>query len=656
MAQNGGEVEVTLGDSATLSCSLRSDGSNSGLSIHASDSAVISGDLSTTDNGSLTLNASDSVTIVGDITSGGTVNATFSDAVQFTGTVYTDTTGANTSTTTIALDNRASMVGDLVTGSLGTLNLTLTGESSLIGASISGGTVNMSIGSGASWLVTQASEPSTASGATQSLYASSVSGLTLEEGSWVYLGAKQYHMTGMADRVQLDVYTLSGTGSFELRPHVAGFGADAYNDGDLIHVFYNLNGASFSLYIPSTELGLGSVAVNGLEKLKVVHSVDRNADFSLYNGQLVDIGHLSYKLVKQNNLIYLVAANAETDGDEYVPSTSANPSGNAPVMHPDDVAADPGFNVILPTAAPLNRPAATAANFLTANYLITTLESQPLRQRLDDLRNCRLGDVWVQGVAGRANASSWKQLSAYSLEYYGFQIGADTAISAISPNFFAGIMAGYTSANPGFRLASGDLESFHAGLYALYAGEDNWYLDFTAKMSHLRNKFSTTASDGYTVSGKGSAMAYRLGLEAGKRWYFTDRQQGWYAEPFVQAQYTHQESMSTTATNGLKTRIDGYDSFQTRAGGRVGYDVASAPVPVNAYGMGAYVREFSADPAVTYNRVRHERYDFTGGWYEVGLGLSARFANRHTVSLEVEYASGKRFINRQASVGYQLSF
>lgn len=558
----GGNIEITMRGNSSLSGGISSSSGTGLLTISAFGDAAINSPLNVSGSGNAALQLNDNTTFTGNINSsgsgnlvmttannaaiqgnlttagGGKATMTFQDDAKMTGNVSTNPGGE----TDMTFNNRSSLTGDIFTGAGTTATYTLNDNSILRGSSaITWGTANISLnGAGSAWYVTQSGQVSAASGATGSQYASAVSNLSLANGAWVYLGAQNYAMNGPADRVQLDVNTLSGSGNFELHLHVAGTGSAAYNDGDLIHV--TTNNGSHSLYVPSAKLGLGGIAVTGEEVLKLVHSIDGRGSFSLYQGKLVDIGHFSYQLVQQNNHWYLVAAASGSGGDGGgdggggsgivgLPGTGATlppdppdpvnppvdpsnpPPGTAEPLPPDVTYVDPGFGIDISTfERPLNKPAETSANFTTANYLITYLELQTLLQRMGDLRHTRKGDFWVRGFGGRMNSKRHNQLTEYSMNYYGFQLGADKNINAISDNFFAGVMAGYTRGNPDHVQTDSDIESFHAGLYGLYGTEDDFYIDATAKFSHIRDKFTTASSEGSSVSGKGRGNAYILGL------------------------------------------------------------------------------------------------------------------------------------------------
>ncbi len=586
-SSGSGQLTVSAYDNVAIKDFLNVSGTGNAL-LQLNDKATFTGDSNITGTGYLVTTAANNASIQGNllVSGGSTADMTFLDDAKMAGNVTNDGSG----TTNMTLSNRSSLTGNTFSGGGSEVKYVLNDNSFLRGSSVlNWGTTDISLnGAGSRWYVTQSSQTSGGNGATGNQYASAVSNLSLANGAWVYLGAQNYAMNGPADRVQLDINTLSGNGNFELRPHVAGIGSTAYNDGDLIHV--TNTGGSHSLYVPSAQLGLGGVAVNGEEILKLVHSIDGKGSFSLYQDKLVDIGHFSYKLVQQNNHWYLIAANATGGGYVTIPGVPPDPSdpnppdpddpGTAEPLPPDLTNVDPGFGIDVNTGeTPINKPVETAANFMTANYLITYIELQTLLQRMGDLRHTRRGDAWIRGFGGRMNSKQYSQLTEYSMNYYGIQFGADKNIQADS-----------------------DIESYHAGLYGLYGTEDDFYIDATAKYSYIRDKFTTANSAGTPVSGKGHGNAYILGLEMGKRFYFSDRREGMYIEPQVQGIYTHQEEMILNADNRLEGKMDRYDSTLVRAGGLIGYNVKNGTVPLNIYAKGSYVRELTAKVGSTTTR------------------------------------------------------
>ncbi|UYZ82740.1 autotransporter outer membrane beta-barrel domain-containing protein [Entomomonas sp. E2T0] len=658
---SGGKLTLYLSDSASLQGPIISESGSSVLDLYASGTSIVDGDLTVQGSGTshftlwdsasytgnmdvsgsgiLTFTTHDNTTISGDLTTLGGSQSTFTlnDASRWVGNVNTEPGGS----TTVTLNDSSNLTGDLFTGAGTTATFTLNGNSWLKGSSaIEWGNADISLnGSGTAWYVTQSNRISAANGATGTQYASAVSNLSLTDGAWVYLGAQNYNMNGAANRVQLDILNLSGNGNFELRPHVNGIGAGAYNDGDLIHVT-NTNG-SHSLLVPSAQLGLGSVAVNGQEVLKLVHSVDGGGSFSLYQGKSVDIGQYTYKLIQNSDgHWYLVADGGVTEPGGGGGGSGGGGGGGTGTGVPPD----------------LNRPAETSSNFITTNYVITYIELQTLLQRMGDLRHTREGDVWARSFVGRLDATEFHQLSKYSMDYYGIQFGADKNLSSISDKFFVGVMGGYTWGSPEHDKSSSDMKSFHAGLYALWGTEDDLYIDATAKVSHIRNQFKTSDSQGMTVKGDGSSNAYTFGLEIGKRFYFAEKRQGFYVEPQVQGVYTYQNKVSFSSDNGLDTKMSAYDSTLLRAGGLMGYNLKESQIPLNVYLKAGYVREFTADVDVHYNKVFHNNYNYKGEWLDLGLGVTGEIANRHSLYVDVDYASGSRFDKKQVNVGYRFVF
>lgn len=509
--------------------------------------------------------------------------------------------------------NATAITGDLAARNGAQLNLALNDQATLKGASISTGALNIAMnGAQTQWNVTQSGVTSALSGA---MHASAVNSLVLQNNAQVILGAGNYSVTDENDRVQLDVANLSGSGQFTIRPYITGIGTTAANLGDLLNITDSTAG-NHSVYIPSAELGLGSVVVDGTEELKVVQTADGNGSFTLKDRQAVDIGHLKYKLSQEDGQNWYLVA----EGDE-----------------------------------PVN-PADVSANFLNVNYLMTYVDTQTLLQRMGALRHTRQGDAWIRAFSGHLNSFSDRLLSGFKMDYHGIQAGVDRRIDVGDSEFFLGGMLGYTKANPHHHYGTSSADNYHVGIYATYGTEDDFYVDGLVKYVRMKNKFNVRDSQDAAVHGNGSSSGWGMSLETGKRFYLQKSLEGFYLEPQAQISHSRQGELGITASNGLRVDMDAYKSTLLRFSMLMGYNVKSSDTPFHVYLKTGYVRELDGKVDIHYNRAATERYAFNKGWWDNGIGVTAEIRKQHNLYFEASYAKGDKFDKKQFGMGYRYAF
>ncbi|MDR1075596.1 MAG: autotransporter outer membrane beta-barrel domain-containing protein, partial [Xanthomonadaceae bacterium] len=494
----------------------------------------------------------------------------------------------------------------------------LTGSTVLVGTAdpLTGdtafGIIDMSLNNaGVTWDVTPSAVASGLSGETN---ASAVTSLALANGARVNLGGRDYTLGSASGRVQLDVENLRGNGIFEIRPYIVGIGAAAENQGDLLNIT-GITAGSHEVFIPSAELDLGMVPVDGKELLKVVQTADGKGAFALLDGRAVDIGHLKYTLVQHDGQNWYLAAQALDPDPGPDPGPSPSPE---PESEPE-----------------LNNTADAATNLLNVNYLLSYIDTQTLLQRMGDLRHTRQGDVWARVYTGRLDSFGDRLLSGFKRDYNGVQVGADRRIEVGADEFFLGGMLGYAKADPKHGYGNSDAESFAAAVYATYGTEDDFYVDGLAKFFRTDNNFKVRDSQGAWVTGDGSSNGYGASIEAGKRFYLDESREGFYIEPQAQVSYTHQSGLAIDASSGLRTRMDAYDSTLLRGSVLLGYNLKSDRVPINVYFKTGYVQELNGDVGIRYNGNARVNYGFDRGWWDNGIGLTAEINERHSLYVDI---------------------
>lgn len=314
-----------------------------------------------------------------------------------------------------------------------------------------------------------------------------------------------------------------------------------------------------------------------------------------------------------------------------------------------------GRNWQLTPTGKLTNAAGASANFLNTNYLLTYVDTQTLLQRMGELRakEGQEGSFWMRGFAGKLNSFSSHKLDGFDMSYNGVQLGIDKLIASKRGDFYLGAMVGYTDADPDYRQGSGGVRDVNAGIYGTYIDNSGLYIDAIAKYTRIKNNFSTNDSLGQKVSGKAKTDGYGLSLELGKR--FILGSSNFYLEPQAQLSYSHQNGDTVNATNGLKVKLDSYDSLLGRGSLIAGYQVKQGDNPIDVYVKSGYVREFKGNTAYYLNNNK-EKHNFKGGWVDSAVGVTAQFNKHHNVYAEISYANGNRFDKQQANIGYRFKF
>lgn len=309
----------------------------------------------------------------------------------------------------------------------------------------------------------------------------------------------------------------------------------------------------------------------------------------------------------------------------------------------------------LTSARSITSTADAAANFVNTNYLLTYIDTQTLLQRMGELRSNegQEGNFWARGFSGKLNAFASNKLHGFDMDYNGVQVGIDKLITTRTANFYVGTMVGYTDGDPNYKHGSGGARDINAGLYGSYIDNSGFYIDSIVKYTRFKNNFSVSDSVGQNVKGKSKTNGYGLSLETGKR--FTINSTNFYLEPQLQLSYSHQSSDTVKASNGLKVKLDSYDSLLGRGSLIAGYQIKQDDNPIDVYVKSGYVREFKGNTAYYLNDSK-EKHDFKGGWVDSAVGVTAQFNKHHNIYAEVSYANGNRFDKQQANIGYRFQF
>ncbi|WP_434777833.1 autotransporter outer membrane beta-barrel domain-containing protein [Neisseria sp. Ec49-e6-T10] len=455
-------------------------------------------------------------------------------------------------------------------------------------------------------------------------------------GAKVYLGDQTIPINA-SNQVNLTMQDLKGNnGEFFVRTDiVSSDNTSLVNVSDKIIVTGTSSG-NHKIFVNDQSTGSAS----GDEIVRVAEIADGTAQFTLSNvNGYVDMGAYKYGLVEVDPALSTAEKHWYLKAGSFPP---VNPPVNPPVTPPLTETADHSINI------------------LNINYLLSNIENQTLLQRMGELRQSEgsEGDVWARAFTGKLDSFADNVAQGFDLDYTGIQIGADKLFIREQGHLYLGGMIGTTKADANYDIGDGDTKSYHAGMYLTYKGNNGFYIDGIAKYVHMKNNFTAQTGGGYKVKGGGNTSGYSVGIEAGKRFYFDQPQTGWYIEPQAQLTYSHQDSATVEASNGLKTDLDGFDSTIGRISAIIGYTLVEGNNPIDVYLKTGYMKEFDGKAGYTFNQSKttYARYKLNGDWWDNGIGVNTQINKNHNLYMDLNYSVGNKFDKVQLNAGYRYSF
>ncbi|WP_422794567.1 autotransporter outer membrane beta-barrel domain-containing protein [Rouxiella sp. Mn2063] len=425
--------------------------------------------------------------------------------------------------------------------------------------------------------------------------------------------------------------SLQGNGEFAMRA------AMAEQQGDLLVTQHSTDG-QFRLDIKND----GGQQTNGSEQLTMVKTAESGGSFALSHE--VEQGGYLYGLrqaANPNNWELYSLGEKPTTEDPVEPGTPEQPS--TPSKPPA------GHGALTSTAK-------AAASFANTTYLMNYAETQTLMQRMGELRgNDKSIGLWGRGFVGRFDNFSNGKLSGFTMNYHGFQFGADKKLTLQDGVMYLGTFMGLGNSSQAYQDGDGSLKSTSVGLYSTYLTPTGFYVDTVLKYSNMRNRFSVLDTADQLVRGKDSVNGFAASVESGKRFYFNEKPTGFYLEPQAQLSLSYQSSESIHASNNLKINIDSYNSTLGRASLVAGYNISDGSMPTNIYLKSGYIREFSGKIDYRLNG-SSEQYSNKGGGWNNAIGISTEIKKQHSLYVDLDSTSGGKFDQRQFNAGYRYSF
>lgn len=248
----------------------------------------------------------------------------------------------------------------------------------------------------------------------------------------------------------------------------------------------------------------------------------------------------------------------------------------------------------------------------------------------------------VEGLWARGKYSHMGH-DSYSGHGYRVEVGRnyvrernDTAIVHRGVAFaYNDSRAQFTSGNSKYRMYTGSL-------YHTWLGTKGHYLDLVGRIGKINTK-STTNLVNEDISKASYGVWYQQSsIEWGRKMPYTG---SWYFEPQTQLQYTHINSKSYVTSDGIMNSLDSVNSLIGRIGFRLGRDIDEN---TSWYVKADVLHEFAGNHSfdlTSIDGLERINYDETNHdtWYDVGMGINAKFNDDSTLWLEFERKLGGSF-------------
>jgi len=346
-------------------------------------------------------------------------------------------------------------------------------------------------------------------------------------------------------------------------------------------------------------VGSSGAEPGSANSLQLVHAAAGDAQFSLRDGP-VDLGAFSYSLVQRGNDWFL-------DGASKVISP-----GTASVL-------------ALYSAAP------------TVWYG----ELSSLRSRMGELRlDERKSGGWIRAYGNKHNVAQASG-TAYRQVQHGFSLGADAPLPVGDGQWLLGVMAGSSRSDLSLdRGASGEVDSYYAGLYATWLdARSGYYFDGVAKFNRFDSTSKVSLSDGKRTQGDYKQNGVGVSAEFGRH---VELREGVFIEPFTQWSVVQFQGKDYRLDNGLQASTGDSHSLLGKAGATIGrnLDLGAGRV-LQPYLRAAYVHEFGNDNPVKVNGNRFDS-DLSGSRGELGAGVAVSLIDGLHMHADFEYSNGRK--------------
>ena len=277
--------------------------------------------------------------------------------------------------------------------------------------------------------------------------------------------------------------------------------------------------------------------------------------------------------------------------------------------------------------------------------------SNTLRNRFGELdyQNDNQG-MWARIYGGKLKGDR------FSNNYQTYQLGYDAAFADKNGKqdgiWYGGAAFEYTQGNVGYMAGSGDMNLGAVSLYATKKGKYGDNVDLVLKHGRMQGDIDTFGR--ITDSGDFDTQGTSLSVEYNKR---MEQDRGVFFEPQVQLTLGHISGTDYTTKNGTKVSYNGIDSAVARLGLAVGQSFDKGNVYLKASALHEFGGRGAVDMLASDGAVLREDKDYSGTWFELGLGTNWQTSKNSHLYFDVERSFGGEFDKQwQVNAGMNWNF
>ena len=503
------------------------------------------------------------------------------------------------------------------------------------------GKVNMTLGNGAVWNVTEQSWVTNLSG----------------NGTVVLVGEVNQN----DENLDSNIYT-EGTGGYAVHigklegnnTFVVNLNPDNYASSDMIYIYDGSSAGTQNLRINNEQEVLNALKNDGdrirfatAAKTATTEGAGFGDDYVVRGRGVINSGfsidYVDYATDTDNGN-YNGTAGAVKPGDEYIENTYGAVADSQNLYLVRDSSKDAGLSDSGKTVINMSR-----ANYKNAVYM------DRLNKRLGEARyfnNEEEQGMWVRLRHDRIGLDG-EFRSQNTMYEMGYDVKQDCDNGERRVGFAIDYMDGSTSYSK--IIGEGETKRYGLWLYDTWLGDKGHYTDYVLKWGHLDNDFDIRDKDSLVdITGDYSNNVFSASAEYGKK---NDMGGGWYFEPQAQLQFARVTGADYVTSQDSKVSLDGINSLIGRAGFRLGRDLNENST---VYVKADLLHEFLGDQDITATDITgtlREEYENEGTWYDVGFGFATALGNNSYAFMDFEKSFGNdNDETYQINAGVQWTF
>ena len=278
------------------------------------------------------------------------------------------------------------------------------------------------------------------------------------------------------------------------------------------------------------------------------------------------------------------------------------------------------------------------------------VEIDRLNKRLGDARHANGGTdgFWVRVRNDRIGTDAG--VGDFRSRNYAYQFGYDHTKKEDDGKRLFGAALDYMDGNTTYRdiEGTGATDRFGVTAYMTWLGDDGWYYDVVGKWGVLSNSFRITSDYGVFVDGDYDNHVLGASFEFGRK--LTKENSPWFLEPQAQIQHVMVTEASYSTNQGTHVDQDKINSTITRLGFRIGRNFGEKQSGV-VYAKADWLKEWHGHQGIrvtdttTGNTAADVSIDNKGNWFDVGFGVQSPITDTTYFFADAEYVFGNDLDN-----------